>query len=542
MSISAPNVDFPCIRDEFNKMRKIIKTAEIPALVEPVPDVLSTLPSRDVCDKLVAGYLRTCEPMYRILHIPTFQQEYESFWLGNPPTKDSIFDMTLLMVLAIGITFLDSEQEKFRHLVAAKSWVIAAEWRLTSLHRKVSSDIKDVQLACLIQLARQMTPIGNSWTFIGTLTQMAYAAGLHRDPEQFPSPSPFETVMRRRLWATVMELQLQYTIDQASAPPMGPLIYDTKTPPNYNDADLSIDMESLPSEIADGIHTDSSVQRALLASFPLRLRITNILQDFTAPQDHATAIELSQEVRAAFSNISSFFDKLSPSDKAVLQVSQFQRDFIGALLQRQIIILHRPFVLQARNDMRFSISRKLCMDAALAVVQYGKDMDLERDKMNDICRMFVTVTGPLKGPLSLYFISTIVLEIFTQLEDQDTMTNEILCLTQQPVLDILQHICDQSLPLMKIGRPSLKRYGLLSTMLIQIRAMQKGTDPREALLEWVQANLQTIRGYLQTKLDTIRSEQSAIENLTALTFPDFDFNMLEDAFMMDMSMFFKPYQ
>lgn len=535
-----PSADFPCIRDEFNKMREVIKKAEIPALNEPVVDVMSTLPSREMCDTLVAGYMRTCEPIYRILHIPSFQQEYKSFWSGNA-AKDSMFGMILLMVLAIGATFLDNEHEKLRLLVTLKSWIVAAEWRLTSLQRRrVTSDIQDVQLACLIQLARQMTPVGNSWTFIGALVQMAHGAGLHRDAEQFASASPFEVVMRRRLWATVLELQLQYTIDQSSAAPIGAVFYDTKAPPNYNDADISVNMESLPLERPDGNYTDSSVQRAFYSSFPLRLRIANILQDFTVPQDYNTAIDLSQDIRAAFTSISTFFDKLRPSENTLLTISPFQRDFIGALLQRQILILHRPFVLQARHDPRFASSRKLCFEAALSVIQYAKDIRIENDTMNDLCRMFVTVTGPLKGPFSLYFISAIAFEIFTQLEEQNSMTNDVLHLTQQPFLDILQHICDQSEHLLQIGRPNLKRYGLLTTILIQIRAMQQGTDARAAMSQWVHKNLQTIRGYFQGKVEALYNEQSAIENYAAMTFPDFDLAALDDNFMFDMSMFFKP--
>lgn len=41
------------------------------------------LPNKAVCDRLVASYLNTSETIYRILHAPTFFEQYELFWRAS---------------------------------------------------------------------------------------------------------------------------------------------------------------------------------------------------------------------------------------------------------------------------------------------------------------------------------------------------------------------------------------------------------------------------------------------------------------------------
>lgn len=448
--------------------------------------------------------------------------------------------MKLLMVLAIGCTFLDNKQERMPYCLTAKTWIYAAQWWLTSPDRKISCSIDELQVACLVQLARQMSSLGNPWMSTGTMVQMAHAAGLHRDPELFLALTPFQVIMRRRLWATVLELQLESTIDQSAAPPMGQPIYDTLPPGNYNDADISIDMDDIPTEAPDKEHTDSSVQRFLHESFPLRLRIANILQDFTTPQNYDTALALSREIASQQSKAKTFFKSIEPGSGSYLKPSSFQQKFVGLLLHRQTLILHRPFVIQRRRDSQYAVSRRLCLEAAVAITDYAKGMNIDADELDDMQCMFVTVTGPLKGALGLHVIMAIAFEIMTQLDEQADAATDILHLTQDSLIAILQRTADQGFPLVQMGRPSLKVHGLLWAILTQIRAVKENKEPRKEMAKWVKENLHRIRGYLQTKVEAIQHEQSAIENIANMTFEEFDMGVFDDNFLVDMSIFFNP--
>ena len=62
------------------------------------------VPERGVVDKLLDLYLSTFETTYRILHIPTFLQQYEDYWMG-PQNADMAFLAKLLALMAISSSF-----------------------------------------------------------------------------------------------------------------------------------------------------------------------------------------------------------------------------------------------------------------------------------------------------------------------------------------------------------------------------------------------------------------------------------------------------
>ena len=66
---------------------------------------LACVPSRDIADILKAFYFRNFESTYRILHIPSFNNEYERYW-GDPSAVDDGWVFLLLLVLAIGSCFV----------------------------------------------------------------------------------------------------------------------------------------------------------------------------------------------------------------------------------------------------------------------------------------------------------------------------------------------------------------------------------------------------------------------------------------------------
>ena len=88
-------------------MARVVKSQR-PSLSLPLPDLISQVPPRETCDKLLHLYFRNFESTYRVLHRGAFFQDYEEYWL-NPSAASSIFIMQLLLVVAIGTVFYDEE-------------------------------------------------------------------------------------------------------------------------------------------------------------------------------------------------------------------------------------------------------------------------------------------------------------------------------------------------------------------------------------------------------------------------------------------------
>jgi hypothetical protein len=64
-----------------------------------VSDYKSTIPTKEVCDELVANYFRNFESIYRIIHIPSFYASYADYWV-SPDENNCCLSMVLVLASA----------------------------------------------------------------------------------------------------------------------------------------------------------------------------------------------------------------------------------------------------------------------------------------------------------------------------------------------------------------------------------------------------------------------------------------------------------
>ncbi|KAJ8105911.1 hypothetical protein ONZ43_g7240 [Nemania bipapillata] len=55
--------------------RRRAKAPGTKLLQEPMPTLRESIPTKIICDQALDGYLRAFEPMFRILHVPSFMSE-----------------------------------------------------------------------------------------------------------------------------------------------------------------------------------------------------------------------------------------------------------------------------------------------------------------------------------------------------------------------------------------------------------------------------------------------------------------------------------
>ena len=211
-------------------------------------EVQDSVPSKAVCDQLIQCYLRTFEGVFRVLHIPSFLRDCESYWVNPSAAKPSVLTK-MLLVCAIGVPFFASpDQPRLR--ASCTKWIQAAESWLSAPHEKSRLNMAGLQIHILLLLARQVCSVDGDLTWIsaGSLLRSAMHLGLHRDPHYFQKISRFNTEMRRRLWATVMEMTVQTSLDMGMPPLISPDEYDTQPPSNINDSELECldDLDATP--------------------------------------------------------------------------------------------------------------------------------------------------------------------------------------------------------------------------------------------------------------------------------------------------------
>ncbi|EEH35742.2 LOW QUALITY PROTEIN: hypothetical protein PAAG_00065 [Paracoccidioides lutzii Pb01] len=234
---------------------------------DPV-DFKDLVPTRETADLLVQGYLRTFETVYRILHVPTFQQEYLQFWI-NPQSARPTFVVRLLLVMAFGTCFYKGQDVSITPRTTAAPWIYAAQAWLGGPSEKIRVNISCVQIQCLLLLARQTCAIDGDlvWILSGSLFRAAMYVGVHRDPQHLPKMPSFQAELRRRLWASVLEIVLQSRMDAGGAPLICRDDYDCEPPSSIDDLDMNADDPAAMPFVMDGF-TQTTIKIALMKSFP----------------------------------------------------------------------------------------------------------------------------------------------------------------------------------------------------------------------------------------------------------------------------------
>ena len=491
---------------EVRGLRRIIKNRQAPQMADPAPALLNDIPSREICDELIQHYFRTLGLMYQVMHIPSFYQEYECFW-KNSRSVSTGFVMKLLLMLAIGVVFHCKPGPSNELGLPIRRWIYAAQWWVSGPFEKERESIEGLQMHCLLLLCRQAYAMDkeSNWTAAGTLLRQAIHQGLNRDPRNFPNVSVFDAEIRRRVWATILEINVQFSIDAAMPPLLTPEDYDTRSPANLGDDDFDQTTGDIPPSRPKHYFTTSSLQNLLCQSLPVRLRILRTVNDCTKEQSYENALQMGGEVAAACREMSALFHTwLARTSGSTIRPTQFHHRVMDTMLRRFLLNLYRPFTARAAQDPRFYLARKLSIDSALIMASYTESPPsspgTDSTPYQDFQRLSLSGAGVFKGCLSLDVIIVICVELITQLEDETTTlpivpgpfrpnpANQMVQAARTPLIQALERIKDHIYQGLVAGIPSMKRYCLVSGVLAQVHAVPRGeqaewTHIREAFMD-----------------------------------------------------------
>ncbi|KAI1773838.1 hypothetical protein F4818DRAFT_104159 [Hypoxylon cercidicola] len=325
------------------------------------------LPMRKVADHLFEAYFRTFESVYRIVHIPTSKRAYEIMW-ENPGLAcltSPAHVVQLQLCLAIGACFHD---ETFSLRPQALQWIREAEHWLES-SGKLRATVFDIQTGCLLHLARLTTQHmreNQVWASSGALVRTAMSVGLHRDPAKLPSMPALEAEMRRRLWATIMELVLDSSIDAGGPPMLSSDDFDCSLPLNLNDVELDASNSGEAPYHDPAEFTDTSMQIALGRTFSVRLSIAKYVNSIKAEDSHKETLRLSSGLMAEYRSLVKSLHSLRP------RPTKFQQQYCELVMSRYIFALHITYMPRSLKDpAQFYFSRTLCVDTALRLSSFS---------------------------------------------------------------------------------------------------------------------------------------------------------------------------
>ncbi|KIV99661.1 uncharacterized protein PV09_08716 [Verruconis gallopava] len=331
------------------------------------------LPSKEVADQMATNYFNSFESTYRILHIPTFWRDYQSFWL-QPQAATVETQLQILLVVAIGSSLHQTESPDAELRNSVYSWVYAAQSWLSGPLEKEKLTFSSLQIYCLAILAREIFSIGGDlvWMSMGSLVNRAMQMGLHRDPKHLPPMSTLQAELRRRLWATILEMLVQSSLDSALPPRISLSDFDTAAPVDIEDHWIDDSTTEVPTAPAYplGAFTSTSIQKMLLASLPTRLRIVNLLNGLHTELSYSDALVLSSEILQACQSLQKSFRNYNTP-----KITAFHRNLLEFLVRRFVMPLHCPFLIKSKTHPEYCYSLQVSVQSAMAILSPEPDAD-----------------------------------------------------------------------------------------------------------------------------------------------------------------------
>jgi len=342
---------------------------------EAIDDTLKSLtPPEARCRHLMQLYFKHFEGVYRILHGPSFWRYFDKLWSGELANTSAFTALLLAAMSCARCLYPDEpisfEGDKSTSAVQAGLWVQAAEsFHAMQSHKRTT--IIWFQLPCLLLLSKRLSGIKVKRHFVlsQTLIATAVSAGLHRSPSVLGTRiTVYEREMRRRLWATMTELELSCSIDWGVPSFSGALFADCEPPSNLNDEDFQEDAAEPPAAQPDNTLTDCSFQRYTHHLKPLRNAISNLVNHPDKHRDlgYMELLSYHQLVASKFKDIPSWGSSESSDDE--IDKAFLLKRAIELQLHQLLIILHLPFAVGSESDPNKNHSRFICVDSATNIL------------------------------------------------------------------------------------------------------------------------------------------------------------------------------
>ena len=316
--------------------------------------------------------------------MPTFSKEYDEFW--QDPSRVSLHWLALLfMVTSLGLLFSMysaphelandapsalSPMDRFQLYRGAAAWALVAGKYSQPGPSTLQAFLLYTEAEFLSERSSQM----KCYLLTSVLIRLMLKMGLHRDPGKVPSISAYDGEMRRRWWNVAIQIDLLVAFHLGLPCMIHGVESDTALPSNLRDEDFGPDTLTLPPPRPSAEYTPLSYPRnkaALCRVFALAARQAHALN---APT-YAEVLKADALAEATWADVPAFM-KVRPMDESVTDPVMLvvQRFGLALLYQKTRLVLHRRYLTEMAPRKERGLSRAVCLEAALALLDYQKTL------------------------------------------------------------------------------------------------------------------------------------------------------------------------
>jgi hypothetical protein len=300
-----------------------------------------------------------------------------------------------------------------------ESWIAQSSQKHT--------DLAWFQVQCLLLISKQthQVKMKRRWIESGNLLRIAISAGMHRNPEFLQKKtlsSVFEHEMRRRIWAFIVEWDLQTSVDRGM--PAVSLDADISPPSNLHDTDFDESITVLPASRPLTEMTKMTYACLSAQSRGLRRKVISI---FNQPLHRVSYDEVLASTHELELNLASLPDWAGDR----LRDSTAYDQSIALLriqLEQFLVILHAHAARQAVTKTHVNFSKQAFKSAAVSIIKKLSELSIQN------CKFLLMV----RSDIQRIFTSTLALG---NTEDKDVSTQDLHSLVQ-PFLELAEQVLD----------------------------------------------------------------------------------------------------
>lgn len=332
-------------------------------------DLHTLLPPQTDVNRAVHLYLESYDRIYHVLHTPSFWDAYYSMWRSD--LSDAPRHMVVLVLLMVACVSCVGPEHPWTYVAnsskaregAIRITQACESWINRQSQKRVSA--ADFQIRFLLCLTKQTTArkYKRTWTEVGNLVRFCMSAGLHRNPDLIRRPTtPLEKELRRRIWAAVIDFELQASFDRGMISTPWLLQSDTTAPSNILDEDVTSTHTVATRSTND--FTSAWYLSASNGTLMLRSTLNTVLNNIRHVLTFEQVKQYTDEIE---SHLNLVPDSHAPESEEAHNLFRLK------LLQYQLA-LHNRFLRSAVNSSERMFSTMIILETASKVVSIHQSL------------------------------------------------------------------------------------------------------------------------------------------------------------------------
>lgn len=215
------------------------------------------------------------------------------------------------------------------------------------------------------------------WILFGMLIPISLRMGLHRDPKHFNEIPAFAGEMRRRVWATIFQIDIGFSALAGLPRMIKPQQCDTEEPRNLLDSDFDENTLELPQSRPESEVTPVLFLLAKNRIISVGGLISDLAHDIR-PYPYTELMRFEKLLQDTRNSLPASL-RWQPLSRSITESPQtlMQRVYLDMFFYKMQIILYKRYLSASMTQLEYIHAREVCLDSAVNILEYQHLLDEE---------------------------------------------------------------------------------------------------------------------------------------------------------------------